>query len=252
VARAVRAQRDGERARAGVDEDVAGHHRLGRFQAELAQVGDRAPEHGRRGRALEHGRRGRGILGLVLLDVGIAAVVVDDAVQVDQAERVVLLPACLGAVSGRPRGRACESAAALPCRRAATRPAATTRGGDSSAARPGAAATTRGGGASSRSSNVRAARSREATGTEAPLTPCAQDRLLLRSRQPARRASADGTSGRTSTPAELRLTKQRSCDATSGEPSQATRCRRRPPPSTTSRPRSRRQAPDDQPVRAWP
>ena len=73
-----------EGARLGVGERVVCEYRLGRGEPELLEVRDRPCQH-----------RGRGgaVLCLVLFDIGVAGVVVDYAVQVDQPEQVAALVA---------------------------------------------------------------------------------------------------------------------------------------------------------------
>src|SRR5436190_13118357 len=76
-----------KRPRAAISERVVAHHRLGRVQPQLPQVRD-CP--------LEDPGRGLAAIVGVLFDVGVARVIVDDAVQVDVAELVVLLAFGLG------------------------------------------------------------------------------------------------------------------------------------------------------------
>src|SRR3954454_13233561 len=87
------AEQLGEAPRAGVDERVVGHHGLRRREAELGEVPERA------GQAVGVGV---GVLTTVLLDVEVAAVVVDDDVHVDPAGAtgLVLLGAPHGPVTG--------------------------------------------------------------------------------------------------------------------------------------------------------
>ena len=62
---------------AGVGERVVGHYRLARLESELAEVDERA---------LEHPRRRVGVFARVQLDIGVARVVVDDAVEIVVAD----------------------------------------------------------------------------------------------------------------------------------------------------------------------
>jgi Metallo-beta-lactamase superfamily len=65
-----------------IGEGVIAHHRLGCLQAERCEVLDRP---------VQHGRRGVPALVTMLLDVGVATVVIDHAVQVDVADSGPLL-----------------------------------------------------------------------------------------------------------------------------------------------------------------
>lgn len=80
-----------EGSRLHVGEGVVAHHRFRRLHPEGGEVLDRPPEHRSRG--------GAALVG-VLLDVGVAGVVVDHAVQVDIAPERSLLGAGLGANPG--------------------------------------------------------------------------------------------------------------------------------------------------------
>jgi hypothetical protein len=73
-----RSQDDLEALAARVYERVVGHHRLGRLESELGES---------RERTFEHAGGGLGVLARMELDVGEARVVVDDAMQVLDADR---------------------------------------------------------------------------------------------------------------------------------------------------------------------
>jgi hypothetical protein len=86
VAGAVGGENSPEGIGPSVGERVVAHHRLGRRQAEGGEVFDRSAQ---------HGRRGVPAWVEVLLDVGVAGVVVDHAVQVDVPHARPLLGAGL-------------------------------------------------------------------------------------------------------------------------------------------------------------
>ena len=90
-------------SRASIDESVVAHHRLRWPEPELREVRDRP---------LEHRRCGGRALIVVLLDVGVAGAIVDDAMKPDVAGAAVAVglgAVALGAVPGAFKARqACD------------------------------------------------------------------------------------------------------------------------------------------------
>ena len=113
---------------------VVGHHRLGGSRPELAEVLERPP-HER--------RRGLGALVGVLLDVGVAGVIVD-AARAGRRARLVRRSRRVSSAPRVPGVRAGESAPAGRCRREAGLLGATTHSGGRSAGARAAGAIARG------------------------------------------------------------------------------------------------------------
>jgi hypothetical protein len=179
VAGAVASEHLSEGPTLAIGDGVVAHHRLRPFDAERGEVVDRP---------LEHRAGGVTALITVLLDVGVARVIVDHAVQVDVADPGPLAGAGRGAVPGHGVAGALEAGQAGDVdvqEGAGPRPLVAAVG---LATRP---MTTREAMAVQHLPDRRAGAAADpgqTTGTEVRLPPGPQDRRLLDRREPSRLA----------------------------------------------------------------